>query len=209
MDIGGPRERKTLLVNEIENILLYGSEEEIAELRERFNLSKEMIEMCRGFVQARNDIHTRMGQDVAKRENERPVPTRDEYRMGAFVENIEPQVRDVVLSLRCKGYNTSESGFYNAGQCEQVVSVKDDSFENLTFPEELISEFKEKGVELKIKKYDDRTTIVFTFQKYYPLSDIKDMWARIDLYIPDRGHEAQSCAIRVAEEFRKHHPLHE
>lgn len=41
-----------------------------------------------------------------------PVPTAEEWNMGAYKEELEPQVRDAAMAMRLKGYNTGSSGFW-------------------------------------------------------------------------------------------------
>lgn len=51
-----------------------------------------------------------------------PVPTEIESQMGVFVEMLEPQVRQVVIELNCKGYPTENSGFASGNPELQQIS---------------------------------------------------------------------------------------
>ncbi|HEY4034106.1 MAG TPA: hypothetical protein VGL94_09110 [Ktedonobacteraceae bacterium] len=53
--------------------------------------------------------------DLEDRMRMNPIPTFEEYKMGTFIERIEPQVRDAVLELNRKGYSTETSGFDGGG----------------------------------------------------------------------------------------------
>lgn len=64
------------------------------------------------FTQLRVDTHAEMEAELQARLRSNPHPTAVEFTMGAFVEELEPQVRGAVIELRRKGYATHSSGFY-------------------------------------------------------------------------------------------------
>ncbi len=59
----------------------------------------------------RRRIHGQMEVELTKRKRENPIPTEEEIYLGAFAEQVEPQIRKAVFALVKKGYEFSSSGF--------------------------------------------------------------------------------------------------
>ncbi len=60
--------------------------------------------------------------DLEQRMQSNPIPTYEEFRMGTFIEEIEPQVRDAVSELNRKGYTTASSGFDGGDESYQSIA---------------------------------------------------------------------------------------
>lgn len=56
-----------------------------------------------------------MKLEVNNRKLSRKLPNWDEFMAGAYIEQLEPIVRDAILVMRRKGYNTNSSGFWGIG----------------------------------------------------------------------------------------------
>jgi hypothetical protein len=59
----------------------------------------------------RNQIHLQQDVELARRRQEGRPPTEEEMYLGAFSEEIEPQVREAIFTLVKKGYEFCSSGF--------------------------------------------------------------------------------------------------
>ena len=88
-----------------------------------------------------------------------PEPaTEEEYELGTYFDYLEPQVRDAVREMQKKGYQTFQSGFDEKNKRDQFFDFYD---RNILVSEAVIKKFKEKSIEVKIQKFDDRTTVTF------------------------------------------------
>ncbi|MEY4745199.1 MAG: hypothetical protein RL272_1144 [Candidatus Parcubacteria bacterium] len=74
-------------------------------------MTDEKIDLAMDVQRLRRETHAAMRTEVLERMTRNPMPTAEELSMGAYVERIEPQVREAVLAMRRKGYSTSSSGF--------------------------------------------------------------------------------------------------
>lgn len=72
---------------------------------ERSDLQKSMDEL-------REKVHAEMEQRLKERLEKNPLPTDEECLMGAYLEQLEPQVRDAIRTFYKKGYATESSGFF-------------------------------------------------------------------------------------------------
>lgn len=76
------------------------------------DLEKERIKVL---DELRDDILKSMEDEIREKIEGNPAPTDEEARVGAFKEELEPQVRDAVFEFFRKGYSTESSGFYGNG----------------------------------------------------------------------------------------------
>lgn len=181
----------------IDRILESGSPEELEKLRLHHNLTHEQLDLIAHYAKMRKRVVDQNWDDVIERERNNPKATPDEYKMGAYVEIIEPQVRDAVLLLRKKGYNTYESGFY--GDNLQLISTEEDSFLSYSPSLNLKKYLKEKNIEIKVEP----NSVLLYFGDKVNLETIKDVWDRVADDIPDLGHEAEPCTLQLANDFRE------
>lgn len=127
---------------------------------------------------------------LAERLKTNPVPTELECRIGAFVEELEEQVRDAVILMNEKGYCTASSGFAGADQ------VIDGEFK---LDKEIVAKLKKAGAKVSGRVWSE---IRFTPLEQ-DISKIKKIWAKIVSILPDKGHIAETSMTVGAEEFRK------
>jgi len=120
-----------------------------------------------------------------------PVPTDEEWSMGAYKEQLEPQVRDAVMLMRQKGYNTGSSGFRGRDHVEQSMNVAtpldDDSLARLA--EHNIGVSDTGGIRFKPDNPGD-------------LDGIKKIWDMIADILPDLGKPADPAQSSGADVFR-------
>lgn len=118
----------------------------------------------------RDAVHAYQYAEVYHRLHTSPAPTAGELAMGAFAEQIEPQVRQAVLGLWDKGYYTNSSGFMGDGR--QII---EGHFDDL--PATAVSELAAIGV--------TATPRSLSFSPAAPnLAEIKNLWDRAAEVIP-------------------------
>ena len=99
-------------------------------------------------------------QDVHKRRKELAsqdrLATDEEYKLGAYADILESQVRNAVFAAQKKGYLTFQSGFREKSDRDQFMDFYN---RNIFIPEEALRYMKEQSIEVKLENLDDRTTL--------------------------------------------------
>ena len=121
--------------------------------------------------------------------------------MGAFIENIEPEVRTSLLKVRAKGYNTFQSGF-DTLDSQALIFTQD-------YPE--IPEINKQHLEQKLTKYNITLKIEPNALSWklnqqndnFNADSITEIWDLIVEWLPNRGEHAPDCQINSAICFRK------
>jgi hypothetical protein len=75
----------------------------------------------KSFGELRDWVRRQQRNETKERLQKRPEYTEEERMMGLYFEEIERQVRAVVVDLNRKGYRTESSGFGGADGEEQVI----------------------------------------------------------------------------------------
>jgi hypothetical protein len=177
-----------------------GAPEELEQARASLNLTPEQIKLFCDYAKLRKKTREQMRQELAERIKENPNATQEELNMGCYQENIEPQVRGTILNLRCKGYATYESGFH--GHNSQKIGFEKNHLENVQFPEELLREFEDKGVNIKVKP----NALSFTCNSYFELEELEKFWKQIENILPSLQQQpAEPCNTQGARLFREKH----
>lgn len=177
-----------------------GAPEELEQARAFLNLTPEQIKLFCDYAKLRKKTHEQIRQELAERIKENPNATQEELSMGCYQENIEPQVKKTVLNLRRKGYATYESGFH--GHNSQKISFEKNYLDNVQFPEELLREFKDKGVDIKVKP----NALSFTCNRYFELEELEKFWKQIENILPNlQQQSAEPCNTQGAKLFREKH----
>lgn len=176
-------------------ILESGTETEILRLKNFFgkNISEEKFKLLEYFAKLRKTTIDTMRKEIDERKETNPKANEEELNMGAYIESIEPQVRDTILNLRRKGYSTYESGFFND---EQKISFEDhypfltkDFFDNLSIPK------------IKIKHSDQSIELICEAE--LSLDEIKNAWEKIEKCLPNLKVTAKPCQLYQAKLFRE------
>lgn len=99
-------------------------------------------------------------QDVHKRRRESDkqdrLATDEEYRLGAYADVLETQVRSAVLAAQKKGYITFQSGFKEKSERDQFMDFHN---REVPIPNETLGRLAEQSIEVKVEHFDDRTTL--------------------------------------------------
>lgn len=181
----------------VTKILESGTPEEMEELSEFHNLSKEKMDLMRYYARLRRKTLDEMHKAQDKRKRENPVASEEELSLGGYVENIEPQVRDALLRLRKKGYKTVTCGFDDFGS--QSIRLESNQLENFVFPQEVASKLSQMQVEIEIKP----NAIIFNHKSKIGIDDVKEVWDEIEKVIPDLDKPAEPAQVGTAVDFRK------
>lgn len=71
----------------------------------------EVYERYSQFHRLRDETHEEIRQELEERKRTHPTHTPIEADLDAYIEELEPQVRDAVVTFNRKGYLTWSSGF--------------------------------------------------------------------------------------------------
>lgn len=167
---------------------------------------EQVASQCETPSQLRDAVYEGMYSELQDRAANNPTPTEQEMRMGAYKEEIEPQARDAVMSMRDKGYNTSSSGFGDPADGHET--------QQLTLRTPLSAEtettlkaqgFSVENISLKQKDNTESNLTNITFQPNNPmnLGEMKSRWDQLAGMLPDRGQPAPMSAHGSAEKFRE------
>jgi hypothetical protein len=119
-----------------------------------------------------------------------PTPTDEEWNMGAYKEELEPQVRDAAILMRQKGYNTGSSGFWGQDHIDQVMDIATPINDNAK------ARLAEHDVEVT------NTGVRFTPENPSNLESVKKTWDLIADILPDLGKHAEPAQSVGADVFR-------
>lgn len=164
-------------------------------------------------LKLRSEIHKQMANELKERQEKNPIPAEEEIYLGAFREQIEPQVRDAVFELLKKGYELSSSGFggIRVGEEEPAqqhirgfFTLDDETKEKLAKDDVNVKTrygVKNPGEEFFYYPKTPQTTIYFRCNTDDP-KKIKNRWDQIasqlphihDKMTPSRG--GLSCLFR-------------
>lgn len=155
------------------------------------------------FKALRKKILREIDIKATKRANTNPIPTREEIYIGAFKEELEPQVQKAVFEMYRKGYSTESSGFYGCeGEFQAVdgyFQIDDRTRERLYKIGVMICKGIHVGM-LGLSKY-------WTQIRFYPnkadLKLIKKKWNKIAKTLPDLGKFAPPSTSGGAQDFRQ------
>ena len=181
----------------LRSIFESGDEAMLAKVADHHKLTPEQIELFTHFSQLRRATINETRTQAELRGQKHPLATEAEKDMGAYLENIEPQVRETVINLREHGYTTYESGF--SGFDSQVISFQEDHLHDFHLPEAVRDDFEKRGVVVKIEP----NSLRLTFKKKVNLEEIKKVWQEIASYLPKFGSPAKPSQLKQSNSFRE------
>lgn len=138
------------------------------------------------FEQLRERLKSISMLEVIVRRASNPTPDQEEISAGAYREEIEPQCREAIFTIRRKGYNTGSSGFA-IGNLQNVDG-------NFDLTEKDLELLKENNFFVWKYKTDETWVIrSIVFRPKNPdLQEITDKWNQLAELLPDLGHPAPS-----------------
>lgn len=179
------KKTKGLSEKEVNRILEVGTQEEIENLRNQFDVPPEKMKLFEQFAKLRRKILDKSNRALKKRKQENPLMTRDEEEMGTYFEAIEPQVLGAIRILRGKGYKIISSGFY--GDNRQRISFNETNLSNdFEMPEDLRDFLKEQKVEI----YFEPDEIILTCNKFLNIEELTETWNKVAEAMPDVFQES-------------------
>lgn len=153
------------------------------------------------FTQLRRKVREKTQKETEERIKNNPVPTEAELRLGCFVEQIEPQAREAVLTVNRKGYSTEGSGFAGEGEFGEKHQAIEGFF---TIDDETKEKLEKMGVEIRTGFQDRKIFTTIQFQPKEPdLNSMKKVWDDIAAILPDTGQPAPQSINFFAKVFRK------
>lgn len=164
-----------------------------SEFRRKYVPKNLKLRQTMQFERLQHRIQSEVHTAVKKRIEKNPTPTEIENSLGVFMEALEPQVRQAVLTLHKKGYSVDVSGFTN-NPCEQAIEGDFQLNENTVqtlFAEGVIVETTGSGY----------TKLQFTPDEA-DMNTIQNRWKTIVGVIPDTHNIATDSMTRRARDFR-------
>lgn len=149
----------------------------------------------------RQSVLQKNQQELKERTANNPLATDEEYRLGTYVEAIEPQVRDAVFDLLKKGYSPVESGFFDLSVGSQYIGIqKNEGIDSARIVEAINKNFNEddKKVfsESFVKEYNDRIQIVLVPKiRTIPLGTWRLFWNSLVSSLPDISSESNNMVV--------------
>lgn len=170
--------------------------ESAKKFRRTYTPHDKQLKQTRLFEILMYEIQERVSRDVISRLKQNPKPTEIELHLGAFMEMLEPQVRDAVVEIHKKGYSTDASGFM--GQSDMQVIEGD-----FSIPESMVKKLEADGIAV-ITNNSGYTRIQFQ-PKEADFDQIHRIWMNIAAALPDLHKQASPCMTVKARAFRKKH----
>lgn len=180
----------------VNRILVSGTEAEQEQLRVFHNMTSEQLDVIRFYARQRDQMHQNMELELSRRLKKKTKATAEEMSMGAFIEDIEPHVRDAVLTLRSKGYPTNMSG-YVAFEV-QNVGIQSQDFSDYKPSEDLLIKLEPYDIFLNVEPSE----ILFHCRRQLSVDELKEVWDLIAADLPDRGVPVAPSELSAAECFR-------
>lgn len=163
------------------------------EFRRKYVSKNPLLQRQRLFEQLEYRIQITMQDDINRRKISNPNPDSVESRLGLFLEEIEPQVRQAVLEMNNKGYSVDISGFVN--DCGDQMIEGDFQLE-----EQSIKKLKKIDVDVETNP-SGYTRLQFSPRKAN-MREIEEKWKQIASLLPDKKRVADASMTKKAREFR-------
>ncbi|MBI2038216.1 MAG: hypothetical protein HYT15_04850 [Candidatus Magasanikbacteria bacterium] len=178
----------------IDQIMTGNDDKRLQQLRDfllKEGMSKEDIEGSIAARRLREQIHKEDRTQLEERLKTHPLPTSEELSMGAFAEVIERPIRNAVLTLRRKGYNTASSGFGNFNY--QTLQLNSPQFKDLDTA--VVKKLEALGV-----KVGDGS-LNFKCNQSDPIK-IMNIWDTIAAALPSLGEPSPDSPLPASQTFR-------
>jgi vacuolar-type H+-ATPase subunit I/STV1 len=111
------------------------------------------------------------------------IASEEEYKLGAYVDVLESQVRDAVLAAQRKGYRTFQSGFTEKSERGQFMDFYN---KNIEVPQQFLEYLRGLSIEARIENFKDRTTLTLhpIGPKPIRLAQWKEIWDIVIASLP-------------------------
>jgi len=145
----------------------------------------------------REEAHRQIGEETRIRIKYNPHPTEEELQIGAFKEQLEPQVRDAIFTMIKKGYIPESSGF---GDEHGEMQVIDGYF---TIDQNTKKKLEDMGMTVTVdeERGQDYTHIYFR-PKTTDILSIKDTWDQCAALLPEQESKGEISISGGSSDFR-------
>lgn len=119
------------------------------------------------------------------------TPTDDERRLGAFIDMIEPQVREALITLIQKGYITIDSGYHGMKYEEgvQYIGFEKDMIDVAIVPK--INEvLKDNQITATLEEGEFADYLELTPTGFLSIEEWKEVWNKVATIFPKRDTPA-------------------
>lgn len=148
------------------------------------------------FERLKYKIRKSVESDTGRRMQEKPYPDKTELMLGMFIEELEPQVRQAVISMNKKGYSTDASGFMD-DPCSQMIEG------DFTLGEDTIRALKDIGVTAETN-HSGYTRLQF-MNTDPDLPKIKRKWSQVISILPKTDNQTPVSMTKKARNFRSNY----
>lgn len=189
----------------IRAVLLSGNHEDVERMRAARSWTRDQVDVFAHYIRLHFTVHEQMKKDVERRCAGRPLADPYEMRLGAYREEIEPQMREAIELAQEKGYGTFSCGFY--GRDAQDISFEGGALKGFNFHEQFLEDFKARGVDVQVT--DGR--ILLEFSRKFTLDELRGMWKAVVEQLLDLHRAPAQSSTRMAMRFRQeqHRLMHE
>jgi hypothetical protein len=142
-------------------------------------ITKEFLDQVRPFEQQRFLVLRQMADVNTEDKAPKPEKSKLEKKLGIYLKNIEPQVRQAVIDMNVKGYHTTYSGFDFGGK--QTIWCQGEVFANYQPSEQLLSQLQAKGIGLKLEP----SRISFQPKEVLDMPELEKAWQWIVADLPN------------------------
>ncbi|OGG03540.1 hypothetical protein A2W14_03065 [Candidatus Gottesmanbacteria bacterium RBG_16_37_8] len=161
--------------------------------RRKYVSKNPKLQKQRSFDRLIFNIQTNVEKNIKKRKKINPHPSIVESKLGIFIEELEPQVRQAVLKMNKKGYSTDLSGFVK-NSCDQMIEG------DFQLPEKIVKKLNNLGI--KVESNPSGYTRLQFSPQYADIKKINKQWNKIVSLLPSKNKNAGLSMTRKSREFR-------
>lgn len=161
--------------------------------RRKYTPEDQDSQKQRLFDKLKYKIQRKVEFDIRKRIKLNPHPTKTEFMLGLFTEELEPQVRQAVLNMNRKGYSTDASGFMDDSRNQMIEG-------DFRLEDKTVKALEAMGVNVETNP-SCYTRIQFLSVEA-DILQIKRKWNRIISLLPQKCKSASVSMTKKARDFR-------
>jgi hypothetical protein len=182
----------------IERILLHGTGEELITLREFHGVPQEKFSFLQESAKLRRKVIDQKYREQEERRREKPFASDEEFDLGCYREDLEPQVRDVVFKLYKKGYVSIESGFTGLSPGQYIGFTKE-YFHEYHPSDSLVEKLTSFGVQLDVEP----SRIEYRQTRILSVEELTQIWGMIEEDLSESGESIIESDVASGEHFRE------
>lgn len=161
--------------------------------RRKYIPQDQLFRKQRLFERLKFNTQKKVYMETKRRQKENPCPNKIELKLGFFVQELEPQVRQAIIAMNIKGYSTDKSGFMD-NPCDQMI---EGDFQ--------LNEKTKRALET-VRVQVETNPSGYTRLQFSPqeadIVKIKRRWNKIVSLLPNKNQTASVSMTRNARDFR-------